>query len=79
MTPTILMIVGSYGSFRRRMELQSAAGAAVATAEAAPEATAATTTEIRVTDVTIHHARIPSLYRCLHQPTIITKKTKRAT
>jgi hypothetical protein len=50
----------------RRMELQSATGAAAATAVAVPEATAATTTEMRVTGTMIHRAQIPSLYRCLH-------------
>jgi hypothetical protein len=60
------MIVGSSRSFMRRMELQSATGAAAAMAVAVPEATAATMTEMRVTGMMIHHAQIPSLYRCLH-------------
>jgi hypothetical protein len=70
------MIVGPSGSFMSRIELQSAAGAAIAMAVVALEATAATTTEMRVTGMTIHHARIPSICHCLHQPTITVKKTR---
>jgi hypothetical protein len=66
-TPTILMIVGFSKSSTRRMESPSTEGAAGATAEAALEATAATTTRMRVTGATICHVWIPSLNRCLHQ------------
>jgi hypothetical protein len=63
----------------RRMESPSTAGVAGATAEAALEATAATKIGMRVTDATIRHVRILSLYRCLYQQTITTKGTREAT
>jgi hypothetical protein len=66
-TPTILMIVGFSKSSTRRMESPSTEGAAGAMAEAALEATATTTTGMRLTGATICHVRIPSLNRCLHQ------------
>jgi hypothetical protein len=59
------MIVGLSENSVMKMESPSTVGVAVATAEAATEVTAATTTETRVVGATTHRAWIPNLYRCL--------------
>jgi hypothetical protein len=51
-------------------------GAAVATAKEDQGATIATTTGTRVAAAMVCHMQIPSRYRCLHQRTIIKKRTK---
>jgi hypothetical protein len=51
----------------KRMELPSTVGVAVATARVVPEVTDVTTTRMRVAGATVHHAQIPSRYRCLHR------------
>jgi hypothetical protein len=53
-------------------------GVVVATAKVDPGATAATTTGMRVAAAMVCHLQIPSRYRCLHQRTIIEKRTRGA-
>jgi hypothetical protein len=53
-------------------------GVVVATTKVDPGATATTTTGMRVTAAMVYHVQIPSRYRCLHQRTIIEKRTRGA-
>jgi hypothetical protein len=62
----------------KRMESPSIMGVAVATARVVLEVTTVTMTGTRVTGATIHHAQIPSLYRCLHRQVTTKKKTRGA-
>jgi hypothetical protein len=60
----------------KRMESRSTMGVAIATAKVDPGATAVTTTGTRVATAMVCHVQILSRYRCLHQRTIIGKRTK---
>jgi hypothetical protein len=51
-------------------------GVAVATAKVDPGATAATMTGMMVAAAMVCHVQIPNRYRCLHQRTIIKKRTR---
>jgi hypothetical protein len=62
----------------KRMESPSVVGVAVATAKVDPGATAAMTTGTRVAAGMVCHMQIPSRYCCLHQRTIIEKRTRGA-
>jgi hypothetical protein len=60
----------------KRMESPSAVGVAIATAKVDPGVTAVTTTGMRVAAAMVCHMQIPSRYHCLHQRTIIVKRTR---
>jgi hypothetical protein len=62
----------------KRTESPSVVGVAVATARVDHEVTAVTTTGTRVATAMVHHAQIPSRYRCLHRQAITKKRTRRA-
>jgi hypothetical protein len=50
-------------------------GVVVATAKVDPRVIAAMMIGTRVAAVMVYHVQIPSRYRCLHQRTIIVKRT----